>query len=186
MEALTILLLLIILIGILAIFYISIYNNIQFSKTKIEKVEGNIDDDLRTKYDLIIKADTVIKQTLNEKKDYLKDFINLKDEKISNFDLERKLKEAETIITTLYEDNKDLNENESMTAIQEDFKSANEKLIAGISYYNKHVNEMNAFIRKFPNNIVAKIHHIKPKTFFDGKDMTDTDINDFNRVEENK
>ena len=179
METLTIFLLLIILIGILAIFYISIYNNIQFNKTKIEKVEGNIDDDLRAKFDLIIKADTVIKNTLNEKKDYLKDFIHLKEEKISNFDLERKLKEAETIITTLYEDNKELNENESMKEIKEEFKNANEKLLAGISYYNKHVNEMNAFIRKFPNNIVAKIHHIKPKTFFDGKDMTDIDINDF-------
>ena len=52
METLTFFLLLIFLIGILAIFYISIYNNIQFNKTKIEKVEGNIDKALKLK-DLI-------------------------------------------------------------------------------------------------------------------------------------
>ena len=76
METFTILLLVIIIIGILAILYINIYNHIQFSKTKIEKVEGNIDEDLRTKYDLIVKADNVIKNNLKAKKDYLKDFIN--------------------------------------------------------------------------------------------------------------
>ena len=179
METFTILLLIIIILGILAILYINIYNHIQFSKTKIEKVEGNIDEDLRTKYDLIVKADNIIKNNLKAKKDYLKDFINLKEEKISNFDLERKLKEAETIIDTLYEDNKELNENETMIEIQEEFKNINEKLVAGISYYNKHVTETNNYIRKFPNNIVAKIHHVKAKTFFDGKDMTDTDIDDF-------
>ena len=64
METFTILLLVIIIIGILAILYINIYNHIQFSKTKIEKVEGNIDEDLRTKYDLIVKADNVIKNNL--------------------------------------------------------------------------------------------------------------------------
>ena len=179
METFTILLLVIIIIGILAILYINIYNHIQFSKTKIEKVEGNIDEDLRTKYDLIVKADNVIKNNLKAKKDYLKDFIKKKKKKISNFDLERKLKEAETIIDTLYEDNKELNENETMIEIQEEFKNINEKLVAGISYYNKHVTETNNYIRKFPNNIVAKIHHVKAKTFFDGKDMTDTDIDDF-------
>ena len=66
-----------------------------------------------------------------------------------------------------------------MIEVKEEFKNINEKLVAGISYYNKHVTDINNYIRKFPNNIIAKIHHIKAKTFFDGKDMTDTDIEDF-------
>ena len=175
----TIILLLIIIIGLLAIVYINIYNHMQYSKTKIEKAENNIDNDLREKYDLVVKTDTIIKEHFQEKKDYLKEFINLKETDISNFDLERKLKEAETIISTLYEDNKKLNENNSMKEVLENFKEVNEKLIADISYYNKHVTETNNYIRKFPNNIIAKIHHLKIKTFFDGKDMNDTEINDF-------
>ena len=175
----TIILLLIIIIGLLAIVYINIYNHMQYSKTKIEKAENNIDNDLREKYDLVVKTDTIIKEHFKEKKDYLKEFINLKETDISNFDLERKLKEAETIISTLYEDNKELNENNSMKEVLENFKEVNEKLIADISYYNKHVTETNNYIRKFPNNIIAKIHHLNIKAFFDGKDMTDTDINDF-------
>ena len=62
METFTILLLVIIILGILAILYINIYNHIQFSKTKIEKVEEQIDEDLRTKYDLIVKADVYKRQ----------------------------------------------------------------------------------------------------------------------------
>ena len=42
MEMFTIILLFIILFGIIAIFYIAIYNHVQFSKTKIEKVAKEI------------------------------------------------------------------------------------------------------------------------------------------------
>ena len=179
METYTILLLIIILLGILSILYITIYNHLQYNKTKIEKAEGNIDDDLRTKFDLIVKADNIIKNSIKSKNEYLKEIVNLKEEKISNFNLERKLKEAETIIDTLYDDNKELNENETMNEIKQELKAIDEKLVAGISYYNKHVSEINAYIRKFPNNIISKIHRIKVRPFFDGKDMTDTDIEDF-------
>ena len=61
----------------------------------------------------------------------------------------------------------------------DDFKMINEKLTACISYYNKQMNLLNGYIRKFPNNIIAKLHNVKSKPFFDGKDMTDTDIEDF-------
>ena len=66
-----------------------------------------------------------------------------------------------------------------MQFLQEVFKMINEKLTACISYYNKQMNLLNGYIRKFPNNIIAKLHNVKSKPFFDGKDMTDNDIEDF-------
>ena len=66
-----------------------------------------------------------------------------------------------------------------MLEIKKSFKEVNEKLTAGITYYNKQTNLLNSYIRKFPNNLIAKIHHISTKPFFDGKDMTDDDIFDF-------
>ena len=68
-------LLIIIILSFLTILYVSIYNRLQFGKTKIEHVECLIDEDLRKKYDIIIRADDVIKNNLNTKKDYLKDYI---------------------------------------------------------------------------------------------------------------
>ena len=101
MELWMIVLLILALLCFLAIFYINIYNRLQFGKTKIEHVECLIDEDLRKKYDIVRRADDVIKNNLNTKKDYLKDYIIDKDEAISNFDFERKLKQAENIIENL-------------------------------------------------------------------------------------
>lgn len=179
MQTFNTILLIIIIIGLIAMLYITIYNRIQFAKIKIEKVESKIDEDLREKYDLIIQADTIIKDKINSKKDYLKEYRELKDAKISTFDMERKLKQAETLIITLCNDNDVLNNNDEMQSIIQNFKFIDEKITAGISYYNNHTSLYNEYVRKLPNNLVAKLHHIKEKQFFDGKDMTDTDINDF-------
>ena len=167
------------IVAFLALIYVVIYNKIQFSITKIEHVEGLIDEDLRSKFDIVKRADDAIKSLLKSNKDYLKEYSKLKDEKISNFDLERKLKEAENLIYNLYNDHTELNKNENMLEIKKSFKEVNEKLSAGISYYNKQTNLLNSYIRKFPNNLIAKVHHISTKPFFDGKDMTDDDIFDF-------
>ena len=55
----------------------------------------------------------------------------------------------------------------------------NETLTSCKTYYNKNTTELNQIIRKFPSNIVAKIHRYKIKPFFDGKNMQDAVIDDF-------
>ncbi len=167
------------LLGLWGIFHVSIYNQLQLLKTKIEHVEGMIDESLRTKYDLIIRAEDTINENLKTKKEYLKEYKDLKDKKISNFDLLRKLEEAENIISNLYHDNDELANNENISEILDELKYTNEKLMAGVAYYNKHTTTLNNYIRKFPNNLVSKIHRIKTRPFFDGKDLTDDDIEDF-------
>ena len=62
--------------------------------------------------------------------------------------------------------------------INED-KRIDEKLQAAKSYYNKYTSELNDLIRTFPSNIVARMHKIEIKTFFDGKNMEDEIIDDF-------
>lgn len=178
MEIIKVLLLTITILGLLGIIYVLIYNKLRLKETKIEHVEGIIDNDLRAKYDIIVRTNDILKKQ-KEKKEYLKEYISLKDEKIGNFELDRKLKEAENIILNLYHDNESLNENENMNEIINDFKTINEKITAGISYYNKQTSLLNNDIKKFPNNIIASIHKIKIKNFFDQRDRTDTDIEDF-------
>ena len=117
-----VILIIIIILSFLAILYISVYNRLQYGKTKIEHVECLIDEDLRKKYDIIKRADDVIKNNLNSKKDYLNAYIISKDEAISNFDFERKMKQAQNIIENLYNDNVELSENENMKQIMQDFK----------------------------------------------------------------
>jgi len=179
MQIVYIILILIFIIGILGIGYVHYFNELQYTKTKIEKSEGIIDEVLRQRYDIVIRTSDIIKTNLKEKKDYFKEYISLKEEKISNFDIDRRLKEAINIIMNLRNDYPVLHDNSGMKEIVNEIKETNEKLSAAVSYYNRYTNQLNGLIRKFPSNIIAKIHHFAIKPFFDGKDMNDADELDF-------
>ena len=173
----SIILLLIIIVGTIAFLYVITYNNLVNYKIKIEKAEGIIDENLRQKYDLIAKMNVAIKKIVT-KKDYLKDYIDLKDKRISNYELDRKLTEAMNIILEVKNDYSELDTKEFNNDIKE-INKLNETLISCKTYYNKNTTELNQIIRKFPSNIVAKIHRYKIKPFFDGKNMQDAVVDDF-------
>ena len=170
-------LVLIIIVGIIAIAYVITYNNLVNYKIKIEKAEGIIDENLRQKYDLIVKMNIAIKKVVT-KKDYLKDYIDLRDKRISNYELDRKLTEAMNIILEVKNDYNELDNKEFNNELKE-INIINETLTSCKTYYNKNTTELNQIIRKFPSNIVAKIHRYKIKPFFDGKNMQDAVIDDF-------
>lgn len=177
MNLFEIILILIIILGTIAIFYATIYNNLVTYKLKIDKSEGIIDEALRQKYDLIAKLNIPIKKVVT-KKDYLKDYIELKDKRISNYELDRKLSEAYNIILEVKNDHEELNTKEINKDIKE-IEKINETLVSCKTYFNNNTSELNKLIRKFPTNIVAKIHGYKIKPFFDGKNMQDAVIDDF-------
>lgn len=179
MELLYIFLIVVFIVGIVGIFYVTHFNNLQYIKTKIEQSEGIIDEVLRKRFDLVVRTSDIVKNNLKEKKDYFKEYLSLKDEKIGNFDMDRKLKEAMNIILNLRNDYPVLQKNENMKEIISEIKETDEKLSASIAYYNRYTNQLNEMVRKFPSNIIAKFHHFSVKPFFDGKDMNDEDILDF-------
>jgi len=179
MNTLSIFLILIILGSIIGIIYVNSYNKLQYLRTKIEQSENIIDESLRNKYDMIVKINALIKKVIKEKKDYLKDYVNLKNHKITNFDLDRKLIEAVNIINELQNDYSKINDNEEIKSLLNEIKTTDEKLSAVKNYYNKNISLCNQLIRKFPSLIVAKIHNFKIKPFFDGKDLHDDILDDF-------
>ena len=177
MKLFEIILVLIIIIGTLAIIYAMIYNNLVGYKLKIEKAEGIIDESLRAKYDSICVLNNMIKKVI-KKKDYLKEYVELKDKRISNYDLDRKLTEAYNIILDVKNDYSEFDNKEFNAEIRK-INRLNETLTSCKSYYNKNTGELNQLIRKIPTNFVAKINGYKIKPFFDGKNMQDAVIDDF-------
>ncbi len=177
MKLFEIILVLIIITGSLAIIYAIIYNNLVSYKLKIEKAEGIIDESLRAKYDSICILNNMIKKVIT-KKDYLKEYIELKDKRITNYDLDRKLTEAYNIILDVKNDYKEFDTKEFNTEIRK-INRLNETLTSCKTYYNKNTSELNQLIRKIPTNFVAKINGYKIKPFFDGKNMQDAVLDDF-------
>ena len=86
------LLILLIIGGIGAIVYIIYYNALQDCKTKIDESESMIDEALRSKYDILLKLESLIKTNIKETKINFKDLNDLKKESISNFQEVRNLK----------------------------------------------------------------------------------------------
>ena len=179
MELLNLFLISIIMIAICAIVYIFYFNKMQYLKTKIEKAEGIIDETLRQRYDLLVRADNIVKSTLKDNKEYFKEYLDLKNKNITNFDMDRKLKEAFNTLEKFKDDYPELGKNKELKDIFITIKETDEKIVAITSYYNLNTNQLNAFIRKFPSNIIAKFHHFVVKPFFDGKNMNDDIYDDF-------
>lgn len=178
MLALSIILIIIIILASGGIYYVVYFNKLNDLKTKIMEAESIIDENLRIKYETLIRISNSLKKHMKSDKNYFKEYEKLRDINISNFDMDRKLNEGFTLILKMIDD-LNLNSDEDLNKEIENIRRLDEKLTATKNYYNKNTSLENAIIRKFPTNIIAKIHKFKLKLFFDGKDMEDEIIDDF-------
>ena len=178
MLGLSIVLIIIIILASGGIYYVIYFNKLNDLKTKVMEAESIIDENLRIKYETLIRISNSLKKHMKSDKNYFKEYEKLRDINISNFDMDRKLNEGFTLILKMMDD-LSLNDNEELIKEIDNIKRLDEKLTATKNYYNKNTSLENAIIRKFPTNIVAKIHKFKLKLFFDGKDMEDEIIDDF-------
>ena len=165
--------------GLFAIFYIIIFNRIQVLNIRVNEAETIIDEELRKKYDLILQSESIIKKTTKKEITLFKELKDLKNEDISTFDFERKCSEGFNLVRQIRSDYENLEKNDEFNNIVNSILDCNEKLEAAKSFYNKYTSKLNEVIKKFPSNIVALIHKVKVKTYFDGKDMFDEEIEDF-------
>ena len=156
----------IIIMGALGILYVYQYNLLQHSKTKIDQAEVLIDEALRGRYDVLTKIDQLFINEI-DKKSFFKDLDKLKEENISNFELDRKLVEYFNLMEQIKIDHKEMATNKDLANLLKEDKKVVEKLSAAKSYYNKYTSELNDLVRSFPSNIIASIFNFKPELFFE-------------------
>lgn len=177
MDCLVIISEIVAVIAILLLWIVLTYNSYQSFIIRINEVETKIDSILRKKFDLVSKCIEVI-ETYTGKEEF-KDIDNLKNEKISNFDLDRKLTEAIIKFENYKDKYEELEKNEVFIKTNNQINEANTDLEACKDYYNDIVTNYNKKVKKFPSDIIAKISKFKVKPYFDGKDMFDDNIKDF-------
>lgn len=179
MEIIYALLILLIIACLIFICYIFYYNKLQDCKLKIDEAESIIDEALREKYDLIVKIRNFINSNIKDNKINFKDLDELKNQNLSNFDLDRKLNEYHSLIVKINNDYEKLDEDKDYKECLNQVKRADEKISAAKNFYNTYITLSNELVRKIPSNIIAKINNIEIKNYFDGKNMNDNDFNDF-------
>lgn len=161
--------------------YFTLYNKIQDYTIRINEVEMIIDNNLREKYDEINKFVSSVKtnEKINIDKNILEEIVKLKTKKISNFNLDRKLVEMNNYLISLKDKNKIIKSNEDLIEILKKIDNIDDLLVVNKEYYNRNIAEYNKLIKMFPTSIVASICKYEEKLFFDKKDMSDKDYNDF-------
>jgi len=164
---------------ILLIAYIHIYNKINESIIRIEEAESRIDNNLRDKYDLLNRSISLIRNKIELDPNSFKEIIKLRARKISNFDLDRILVKSYNEFLSIYEDNSKLRESDEIFKVSRQLEIINDELLTLRNYYNANITNYNKMIKKFPTNIVANIKKYKERPFYDLKDMTDEDYEDF-------
>lgn len=165
------------IISILLLWVVITYNSYQNYIIRINEVETKIDSILRKKFDLVAKSIEVIETYAGSK--VLEEITNLKNAKISNFDLDRKLTEAIIKFESFKDKYEDLETNEVFIKTEMQLNEANIDLEACKNYYNDIVTNYNKRVKQFPSDVIAKISKFKVRPYFDGKNMFDDNIKDF-------
>ena len=169
---------LVVIITIMLITF-SLYNKINEAIIRIDEAESRIDTNLREKYDLLDRSISLFKNTIKLDDKTFKDLAKLKARKISNFELDRILVNSYNEFITLYDANKELRDNDEIYKIYKQIELIDEELVTLRNYYNGNITLYNKMVKKIPTNIIAKIKKYKEKPFYDLKDMTDDDHEDF-------
>lgn len=169
-----------IVICILLICYIYIYNIFQTYIIRINEAEAFIDTTLRKRFDLLNKSINIIKANIKDKGANVLDIIvKLRSQKLSNFELDRKLYEAINEFSGYKESIPELKNNEEFLKIELGLFESEAEIVAARKYYNDIITDYNKMVRTFPSIIVAKVSKYGLKNYFDGKDMNDDIIKDF-------
>ncbi|MBQ9181122.1 MAG: LemA family protein [Bacilli bacterium] len=179
MTVVTIVLLIIIAVGILAIWYINIYNKYQTYIIRLNEAEAFIDTTLRKRFDLLNKSIGIIKANSDIKGDILENIVKLRSRKLTNFELDRQIYDSINEFNGYLESDDNLKNNDSLIKINIYLNESEADIIAARKYYNDIITDYNKVARTFPSNIVGIISKYKKRPYFDGKNMDDEIINDF-------
>ena len=176
---LLIIIVIIVLICAAVIFYATVYNKFQDYIIRINEVEALIDTNLRNKYDLINRAIPIVKSNIDKDRNVFEDIVKLRSRKIGNFELYRILGRADAELIKLENEIKGLDKNEDIKKIKEQIEEINLKIDNATQYYNDNITIYNTLLKKVPSNLIAACCKYKEKLFFDRKDMSDEDYDDF-------
>lgn len=178
MNLFTYILLFIVIICFILIWMVSVYNKFQNYIIRINEAEVNIDSILRKRFDLLNKSISIIKSNCDINK-VLNIIDELRSQKLSNFELDRKLYDAINEFHNYIERYPKLKTVENFMKINISLSESETEIEAFRKYYNDIITDYNKLVRSFPSLIVAMILKYKVKTYFDGKNMYDKNIKDF-------
>lgn len=166
------------LIVIVAIWYVSTSNKLNRCIVKIEEADSGIDVALTKRYDVLTKMMDTVKAYAKHEKETLFEVINLR----KGMSLEEKNEENSKMtknlerINVLAEAYPELKSSENYKTLQQSIVDVEEHLQAARRMYNSNVSIFNQMIVTFPTSVVANSKSLTKKAFFEDEDVKKNDV----------
>ena len=168
-----------ILIGVLVLILfgaIAMYNQLVSLRQQTGNAWGQIDVQLKRRYDLIPNLVETVKGYMAHEKDTLERVIQARNQALQATGPAEKAKAESAVsgalanIFALTEAYPELKANENMAILQEELRSTENKISFARQYYNDIVTAYNTKIESFPWNIFAGAGNFKPRELFELED----------------
>lgn len=156
------------LLAIITLIFFSSYTKLKKYKEKMTNAENIIDENLNKKLDIIISINGEVKKVTG-KKDYLKDYVSIRDLIITNIEKDIKLNEAVKLINDLMNDFDALTKEEAFIKDINELRKIDEILVSAKNVFNQNAVISNQIIKTFPNNLIAKIAKFRIRSFYNNK-----------------
>jgi LemA protein len=164
---------LVIVLVVLLFVAIGMYNSLVSLRQQTGNAFGQIDVQLKRRYDLIPNLVETVKGYMKHEQDTLERVIQARNRAVAATTVGEKAA-AESQVTAalggffaLSEAYPELRSNENMLSLQEELKSTENKIAFARQYYNDIVTAYNTKLETFPSSIFASAGGFKPKELFE-------------------
>jgi len=160
-------------IAFLVIFGIASYNGLVSARRQTDNAFGQIDVQLKRRYDLIPNLIETVKGAMKYEQDTLEKVISARNSALGATTIgekaaaEGQVQRALGGMFALAENYPDLKANSNMAVLQEELRSTENKVAFARQYYNDVVTSYNTKIETFPSSIFASMGSFKPKELFE-------------------
>lgn len=161
---------------LLVIYGVAQYNSLVSLRRQTQNAFGQIDVQLKRRYDLIPNLVETVKGYMRHEQDTLEKVIQARNRAVSAQSVGEKAA-AESQVTAalggifaLSESYPELRSNTNMLSLQEELKSTENKVAFARQYYNDVVTAYNTKIETFPASIFANAGGFKSKELFEIED----------------
>ncbi|MBI4599635.1 LemA family protein [Candidatus Uhrbacteria bacterium] len=166
-------LILIIIIGIVVVWLVSMYNTLVSLKNRTDEAWSDIDVQLKRRYDLIPNLVEAVKGYMTHERDTLESVTRARVAAMGAQSVEEHAK-AENMLTqalksvfAVAEQYPNLRASENFAKLQDELSDTENKIQAARRFYNANVRDLNTAIQNFPSNIIASMFKFVGRQFFE-------------------
>ena len=173
---------LVVIIAVIALFFISIYNSLVKLKNQVKNAWSQIDVQLKRRHDLIPNLIETVKGYMTHERDTLENITKARSQAVAAEGVGDKAKAEGELTRALgkfnlvVEDYPDLKANQNFLSLQEELTSTENKISFSRQNYNDQVLFYNNKIQMFPSNIVAGMFRFTEEEFFEIEDEKEKEV----------